>query len=125
MVDLRHFESVHGMSRVAKLMPDKVATALAINQEKSLSQSEDGSFLIDLVIKLASVYRGQAKHLKDDRVEAEQDIGVQTDTIFSFGVEEAVADEAVSDFDQVLDHFLATLESFKEVLRSRTLEKIR
>lgn len=113
------------MSRVAKLMPDKVATALAINQEKSLSQSEDGSFLIDLVIKLASVYRGQAKHLKDDRVEAEQDIGVQTDTIFSFGVEEAVADEAVSDFDQVLDHFLATLESFKEVLRSRTLEKIR
>jgi hypothetical protein len=42
-LDLSSFEAVHGMSRVLMLIPDKLATALVINDEHI---QDDGSFLI-------------------------------------------------------------------------------
>jgi hypothetical protein len=52
-VSPRNFEVIHGMSRVVRLIPDKLATALAINVE---NHENDGTFLIGLVINLTRVY---------------------------------------------------------------------
>jgi hypothetical protein len=52
-VSPRNFEVIHGMSRVVRLLPDKLATALAINAE---NHENDGTFLIGLVINLTRVY---------------------------------------------------------------------
>ena len=58
-VDLKSFEPIHGMSRIAKLIPDKLATAIAINNENLKDPKDDGSFLIDLVLKLLVFYQAQ------------------------------------------------------------------
>jgi hypothetical protein len=47
-VDLKSFESIHGVSRIVKLIPDKLATAIAINKEHLSDPKDDGSFLVDL-----------------------------------------------------------------------------
>lgn len=55
ILNLISFEVVHGMSRVLMLLPDKLATALAINKE-NLPDPDDGGFLIDLVLQLLEHY---------------------------------------------------------------------
>ena len=60
-VDLKSFESIHGVSRIVKLIPDKLATAIAINKENLLDPKDDGSFLVDLVLKLLTFYQEQVQ----------------------------------------------------------------
>ena len=50
-------KSIHGMSRIVKLIPDKLATAIAINKENLSDPQDDGSFLVDLVHKLLAFYQ--------------------------------------------------------------------
>ncbi len=47
------------MSRIVKLIPDKLATAIAINKENLKDPKDDGSFLIDLLLKLLEFYQAQ------------------------------------------------------------------
>ena len=47
--------------RIILLIPDKLATAIEINKEMLPDPKDDGSFLIDLVLKLTAVYRDQIK----------------------------------------------------------------
>ena len=54
-LDLVSFEAVHGISRVLRLIPDKLATSLAINKE-NLPDPDDGGFLIVLVSDLLDHY---------------------------------------------------------------------
>ena len=61
LVDLKSFESIHGVSRIVKLIPDKLATAIAINKENLSDPKDDGSFLVDLVIKLLKFYQEQVQ----------------------------------------------------------------
>jgi len=61
VVDLKSFEPVHGLSRVVRLIPDKLATAIEINKENLDDPKDDGSFLVDLVTKLLKYYQGQIK----------------------------------------------------------------
>jgi len=49
---------MHGLSRVALLVPDKIATAMEINKE-DFPDPDDGTFLIELVEKLVIFYRDQ------------------------------------------------------------------
>ena len=56
-LDLSLFEPVHGISRVLRLIPDKLATALAINEENLPNHEDDGQFLIDLVLQLQKLYQ--------------------------------------------------------------------
>ena len=56
-LELSLFEPVHGMSRVLRLIPDKLATALAINEENLPNHRDDGGFLIDLVLQLENLYQ--------------------------------------------------------------------
>jgi hypothetical protein len=58
-LDLTSFEPIHGMSRIVKLVPDKLATAIAINKENLKDPKDDGSFLIDLLLKLLEFYQAQ------------------------------------------------------------------
>ena len=61
LVNLKSFEPVHGLSRVIRLIPDKLATAILIRKENLSSSNEDGLFLIDLVLELTTVYKEQVK----------------------------------------------------------------
>jgi hypothetical protein len=56
-LNLESFEAVHGMSRIVKLIPDKLATAIAINREELTDPEDDGSFLVNLVTKLMIFYK--------------------------------------------------------------------
>ena len=58
ILNLKSFEVMHGLSRVALLVPDKLATAIAINKE-NLPDPDDGGFLVQLVIDLVIFYRDQ------------------------------------------------------------------
>ena len=57
-MSLANFEAVHGMSRVVRLLPDKIATAQTIAAE---FKPEDSLFLIELVIKLTKLFEVQAR----------------------------------------------------------------
>ena len=57
-MSLANFEAVHGMSRVVRLLPDKIATAQIIAAE---FKPEDSLFLIELVIKLTKLFEVQAR----------------------------------------------------------------
>ena len=63
---LKNFEVVHGLSRIVRLLPDKIATALAIRRENHYG--EDGTFLIKLVEDLARLFeeRNQAQSTQDE-----------------------------------------------------------
>jgi len=52
---LKHFEEIHGLSRVLLLLPDKCATAIAINNE-DLPPPDSGDFLLQLVKDLWLFY---------------------------------------------------------------------
>jgi len=52
---LRHFEPVHLLTRIFRLLPDKLATAKAICVEGLPDPADDGSFLIRLVLQLLEV----------------------------------------------------------------------
>ena len=57
-MSLANFEAVHGMSRVVRLLPDKIATARTIAAE---FKPEDSLFLIELVLKLTKLFEVQAR----------------------------------------------------------------
>jgi len=57
-LSLANFEAVHGMSRVVRLLPDKIATAQTIAAE---FKPEDSLFLIELVITLTKLFEVQAR----------------------------------------------------------------
>jgi len=61
VVTLKSFEPVHGLFRVVRLIPDKLATVIEINKENLDDPKDDGSFLVDLVTKLLKYYQGQIK----------------------------------------------------------------
>jgi hypothetical protein len=49
---------MHGLSRIVLLLPDKIATAIAINKEV-LPDPDDGTYLIQLVVNLLKFYQDQ------------------------------------------------------------------
>ncbi len=53
---LNSFELIHGFSRVCKLLPDKLATAIVVNKEELKSTNDSGAFLIELVQDLTRFY---------------------------------------------------------------------
>ena len=57
-LNLESFEVIHGLSRIVLLLPDKIATAIAINKEV-LPDPDDGTYLIQLVVNLLKFYQDQ------------------------------------------------------------------
>lgn len=60
---LKHdsFEVIHGLSRMLRLTEEKMDTAIEIYKEELPELKDDGSFLINLVLKLMVHYIGLAK----------------------------------------------------------------
>ena len=125
-LDLKSFEPVHGMSRVAKLVPDKLATALAINQENLPKPDDDGSFLIDLVKNLAVFYkdmvsaRSEQVEEESEREEGEEGvIEIQSGSLTCLPGSES---EDSKSFFRVLCTFLGLLEEMNKSLKARQLD---
>ena len=125
-LDLKSFEPVHGMSRVAKLVPDKLATALAINQENLPKPDDDGSFMIDLVKNLAEFYkdmvsaRSEQVEEESEREEGEEGvIEIQSGSLTCLPGSES---EDSKSFFQVFVTFLGLLEEMNKSLKARQLE---
>ena len=55
-LDLISFEVFNGLSRICGIIPDKLETAIAINQEFLPNNADDGTFLVTLVEDLLSFY---------------------------------------------------------------------
>lgn len=56
-VDLKAFETIHGLSRVLLLLPDKLKTAMELSKE---SPQTDGTFMIELVLDLLQDYENKS-----------------------------------------------------------------
>jgi hypothetical protein len=78
----KSFEIMHGLTRVTKLTPDKLATALAINKE-NLPDPDDGGFLIGLVIDLVTFYRDKLAQ----QVQQEEGTESTMSRVVNFGTE--------------------------------------
>ena len=123
-VNPKSFEVIHGLSRITKLIPDKLATAIAINYEKL--PNDDGTYLIDIVTELVSFYR---KMLLDADQAPSEPPPAKHILLFSFGYGlDLERGEPVSNVHQSLEavmFLLSTfLNNFKGLLKERQPELI-
>ena len=119
--NLKSFEVLHGMSRVAMLVPDKLATALHINKE-NLPDPDDGGFLIQLVIDLVKFYISSVRLIpsvnSDDKIVSRiEDLTGNDNHLFS-------SPEAIVELSDILIQFNDKLEQFKLTLAGRNEEAI-
>ena len=119
--NLKSFEVMHGLSRVVMLIPDKLATAIAINKEQ-LPDPDDGGFLIKLVIDLLAFYISAVRPISilcsDNTSSRIEDLTTRDDThIFS-------CPEATVELSDILIEFKDKLEQFKSSLSRRSDEAI-
>jgi hypothetical protein len=113
-VGLLSFEAIHGISRVVRLVPDKLATAIVINKENLPDPEDDGSFLIDLVLKLVHSYLEQTKQTNLDNLTAAD----------HEGCEYVNAMKRNHKFSDVLTFLANRLTKFKSKLGQRNQESI-
>ena len=79
---LKHFEEIHGLLRVLLLLPDKCATAIAINNE-DLPPPDSGAFLLQLVKDLLLFYSSDKFKQKESKgfVESIEDLIQKIDNL--------------------------------------------
>ena len=121
-VNYKSFEAMHGLSRVTCLVPDKLATALAIFNE-DLPDSDDGGFLIKLVIDLVVFYRGKlaSQVLPEDSNEAIPRI----EKLAGYGVHpDFKAPEETVGLVEVLNEFLIKMVSMQANLTMRVKDAV-
>ena len=137
-VNLLSFESVHGISRVVKLLPDKLATAIAINKENLPDPKDDGTFMIVLVIDLLKFYQeldlGQSLRTTDGASNVdvqplpENELEVINETVQSLTTNEELRNlktlsienlKSSFNFQQILEKLSNQLKSFKGILSAR------
>ena len=110
---LKNFEVVHGLSRIVRLLPDKIATALAIRREGH--RDEDGTFLIKLVEDLAKTFNE-----RNQEAQAAQDAEVP-DELQSFrvliGAAEVDAEVSGDDLSILLLDYTQKLGTLQTLLR--------
>ena len=121
-LDLKSFEVMHGLSRVALLIPDKLATAMVINKE-NLADPDDGGFLIGLVIDLVHFYRDKMV----GQVQQEEGAERTTSRVINFGSEDQqilmVEGENIGILE-VLNIFLCRMTLLQVSLSMRNEEEI-
>ena len=117
LLNLKSFESVHGMSRVVLLIPDKLATAIAIFKE-NLPDPDSGAFLVVLVIDLVKFYIDQVTNRQQQpnrtgTESAQLQTLIETFGHFEFDALQNFPEEGAIDFCQVLHELLTKLESIQ------------
>ncbi len=76
-VNLDSFEVIDGLSRIVKLIPEKLSTAIEISQENLPNPQDDGSFLIVLVIDLLKFYQDLVHKQTLKNLERATDLALQ------------------------------------------------
>ncbi len=118
---MKSFEPVHGMSRVVKLVPDNLATAIAIYREHLENPDDDGFFMIDLVKNLLSFFCDQiTARQQPEAKEESQESGTEFVTLKS-GIEIQVSSTGW-DFRLALSILSSELEIMKASLRGPPIE---
>jgi hypothetical protein len=112
LVDLKCFESIHGVFRIVKLIPDKLATAIAINKEHLSDPKDDGSFLVELVLKLLPFYQEQVQNNCCGQ-KSEIEVSRQEETMKK------------NNFLDILNQLSNELKSFNELLKTRENDVIK
>lgn len=67
--NLKSFEVLHGLSRIAPLCAQNLITAIEINREETQGVPDDGTFLIDQVIGLVKYYKEKIKVVEYPQVD--------------------------------------------------------
>ena len=107
-VDLSMFEPIHGMSRVVRLVPDKIATAGTILEEgragllRGNDGVEDSIYLIKQIKDLAFIFMGQSAEKAKGENELPDFNGVP---LLICGNEQVDQDELDLDLDESMDFY--------------------
>ncbi len=125
--DLTSFEVMHGLSRIALLVPDKLAVAIAINRENHNDPSQNGAFLSSLITELILNFR--TRIVKQTEKFAEQATDNTITIIEQLETEsrnETSLDELTnfSNLLQVTDLILSQLTLFREQLDQRDHQQL-
>ena len=122
----RSFEVVHGLSRVVRLVPDKLATALVINRE-NLPDPDDGGFLIKLVDDIVHVFidRHRLVGLEDPEISGNVEVKV-----VSLGQPWITDHESADggngqDLSNLLSAISGKLQQLQQLLKERKQEEFR
>ena len=117
-VNLGCFEWIHGLSRIVKLLPDKLATAIQINREHLPNPKDNGSFLVQLVIELLDFYLPLSR-----RIPPIPALEHQGEVLVNFGSEELQEDQPpdarVMSLPGVIKELKTWLEDFLTILELR------
>jgi len=127
-VCLRSFEPIHGMSRVTKLVGDKLGTAIDVNSENLRDQKDDGTFYVNLVLDLCKFYRDQlegSRELERTSLLARKNVAERPEPAleFSLGSYAPRNEEDGLSLEETLATFTVRLERFKLLLVDRVGEE--
>jgi hypothetical protein len=123
-VSLRSFEPIHGVSRVVKLVGDKLGTAMDLNSENLPDPKDDGTFLVDLVLDLCKFFRDQLegrRELERTALLARKNVAERPEPalVFSLGSYAPRDEEDGLSLEETLVTFTVRLERFKQLLVDR------
>ena len=121
-LNLKSFEVMHGMSRVAMLVPDKLATAIAINKE-DLPDPDDGGFLIQLLIDLVAFYISSYCNSTWSSADSENNDS-RIEELTGNDTQLFVSPEVTVELSNILLKFKKKLEVFKTILGARRGEEV-
>lgn len=114
------FEVIHGLSRIIKLIPDKLATAISINKENLPDPKDDGTFLIDLLTTLLVSYRDLIR-------DADIDPPIYQTQVFRLsGTPADVVEPSVpgNNLQSAMTQIYVEMLAIKTCLRSRNVQQI-
>jgi len=120
---LKSFEQIHGLSRVLMLCPDKLATALAINEENI--ENETGIFLTQLVVKLLIFYSSQKFQRENQEVSDSILDTIEQISIFESKLEERNREEgklAAATLFRQIDPYLCACQIYVKFLHSEVIK---
>lgn len=117
ILDCSSFEVVHGISRVMKLVPDKLVTARSINRG-NLPDPDDGSFFIKLIVDLVKYYIDCPRRRRNEILA--NDINFETLLVEIGSDDHPIGGDDLSD---VLELYFEKLQLLQNLLRDRKIDE--
>jgi len=115
-LDLRHYDVVQDLYRLFLTVPDRIATAISILKEQEL---ENGAFHI---VQLKKSLRDYRQKFQNINVSPPSD-DLTDRILFSYinGQQDETSAHQNRELKEILNDYLAKLETFEEFLRSKNL----
>ena len=117
-LDLGSFEVMHGIARASTLIADKLNIAFEINLEKLQNPTDDGSFLIDILLDLFIFYKNLLYRQTDfdKELKGEKTIICSTrDTPFR------LSPRYQANLASIIDSMISKLQACKSMLKIRDI----